>query len=181
MSYIDLPNKEDLQGVPREMVEDSENRWGYIPNIVRAYSLAPNIMEAEEIWSRTVMREGILDRKLKEEIATVVSSTNEVDYCASSHAHAIALAGGTEDEAKQCKLLDFDKFNQAERAAFEFAHKATVDYKSINQEDMDKLKAHYTNQEIIEITTVIQQFMGYNCFVTILGLELEDANPMRTV
>ena len=181
MSYIKLPEKEDLTGRPLEVYEDTLKRWGYMPNISRAYVLAPEIMEAEDVWSKGVMYKGFLPRRLKEAIATVVSSTNKCNYCASSHALAYTIAGGDSEDAKACKLLHFDNFDDRERAALEFTYKATSDAKSITQKDIDILREHYSDPEIVEISVVIQQFMGYNWFVTILGLELEEANTMGDV
>ncbi len=181
MSYLDLPNKEDLTGKAREVFEDTEKRWGYMPNISRAYCLAPEAMEAEDFWSKGVMYRGFLPRTLKEAIATTVSATNSCNYCASSHAHAYTIAGGTDEDGAACKTLDFSPFSEKEQVALRFARKATVDAKSITQEDINKLKEHYTQGEIVEIAVVIQQFMGYNWFVTILGLELEEGNKMKDI
>lgn len=178
MSFIKLPEKSELSGKTLELIEETEKRWGYIPNISRAYSLAPHIMEAENIWSGNVIYKGLLPRKLKEAIATVVSATNDCDYCASSHAHAYTLAGGDVEQARSCKSLDFHNFDAKERTALEFTRKAAGNPKSVKQEDIDGLQQHFSTPEIIEIATVIQQFMGYNWFVTMLGLELEEANPM---
>lgn len=178
MSFIKLPEKSELSGKALELIEETEKRWGYIPNISRAYSLAPHILEAEDIWSGNVIYKGLLPRKLKEAIATTVSAINDCDYCASSHAHAYTIAGGEAEQANSCKSLDFHNFDANEKAALEFTLKATGNPKSVTQEDIDTLLQYFSNPEIIEIVTVIQQFMGYNWFVSILGLELDEANPM---
>ena len=181
MSYIKLPDKNNLNGEARKIWEDAEKRWGYIPNIQRTYALAPEVMKAEDRWSKGVMYKGYLPRKLKEAIATVVSAVNNCNYCASSHAVAITIAGGVETEAIACKMLDFSKWNEKDRAALEFAKKATINAGSITRTDIERLQKIYTDGEIVEIATVIQQFMGYNWFVTIFGLELEETNFMKDI
>ena len=178
MSYFNLPTKDNLTGSAKELLEDAEHRWGYSSNIVRAYALAPKVMEAEDVWSKGVMYTGFLPRELKEAIATTVSITNDCYYCANSHAYALTLAGGETKEAIACKQLDFNSFGESEQAALKFTQKAVKDPKSISQEDINQLKEYYSEGEIVEIVTVIQQFMGYNWFVTILGLKLEPQNPM---
>jgi uncharacterized peroxidase-related enzyme len=181
MSYIQLPGPDDVKGEVKEVFDDTVNRWGYMPNISRAYCLAPEVMKAEDVWSKGVMYKGFLPRSLKEAIATAVSATNTCNYCASSHAHAYTIAGGDAEHGKACKLLDFSGFEEKERVVLEFTQKATRDAKSIKKEDIEKLQQFYSDGEIVEISAVIQQFMGYNWFVTILGLEIEDSNPMRSV
>ncbi len=178
MSYINLPEKDDLEGEVRAIFEDTTNRWGYMPNVSRAYCLAPEVLKAEDVWSKGVMYKGFLPRTLKEAIATVVSRTNNCNYCASSHAHAYTIAGGTEEEAIGCKTLQFDDFTESEQAALRFAQKSTANPASIQQTDIDAMRQFYTDGEIVEISAVIQQFMGYNWFVTILGLQLEEKNTM---
>jgi len=178
MSYLNLPTKNDLHGTARDLLVDAENRWGYTPNIVRAYALAPKVMVAEDVWSKGVMYDGFLPRELKEAIATVVSTTNDCSYCANSHAHAMTLAGGDTNDAIACKQVNLSEFKEKDRVALEFTQRAVKDPKSIQQEDIDALKEYYSEGEIVEISTVIQQFMGYNWFVTILGLKLEVENPM---
>ena len=177
MSYLKLANKSDLSGRTLQLMEEAEQRWGYIGSIVRAYALAPNVMEAEDVWTKGVMHSGFLPRKLKEAIATVVSVTNKCDYCAGSHALAYTIAGGDMNEAAHCKTLDLSDFTVSERAALLFAQKSTANPKSIQQTDINTLREHYTDGEIVEISTVIQMFMGYNWFVTIMGLQLEQENP----
>lgn len=126
-----------------------------------------------------IMYDGLLPRTLKEGIATVVSRTNECSYCANSHANAYTISGGKEEDAEACMLLNFSEFNENEKAALRFAHKATLDKNSIKQKDIDLLKEYFSDSEIVEISVVVQQFMGYNSFVTMLGLELEDTNPFK--
>ncbi len=179
MSYLKLPELKDLQGEVRELAEDAVNRWSYFPNIERAYALAPEVMKAEDVWSKGVMYHGFLPRSLKEAIATVVSSTNECQYCASIHAYANTITGTDTEKATSCSHFDFSKYSSREQLALEFTRKATSDPKSIIKEDIERLKQEYNEGEIVEICAVIQQFMGYNWFVTILGLQVEKENPIK--
>ena len=179
MAFIPLPNPSELTGIAKELMDDVIARWGYASNLVRAYSYSPKIMEVEDIWSKGVMYEGTLPRAIKEAIATVVSATNEVNYCSSSHAHAYKLAGGDEALGAACRRLEFSDFPKSEQAVLRFAQKATQDAKSITQSDHDELLEYYSPAQIVEIGVVIQQFMGYNAFVTIMGIELEAENPFR--
>ena len=179
MSYLKLPELSDLKGEVKEIAEDAVKRWGYLPNLVKTYSLATEVIKCEDVWSKGVMYKGFLERELKEAIATVVSSVNECNYCASSHAYADTLAGAKKEDALACIHLDFSEYDERKRAALEFTRKAAGKPKSIKKSDIDALKDYYNDGEIVEIAAVIQQFMGYNWFVTILGLELEKENPIR--
>lgn len=176
MSYLSLPTEDDLDEQSARMIREAVDRWGYAPNIVRAYALAPEVLAAEDVWSHGVMKKGFLPRRLKEAIATVVSRTNQCRYCATSHSYAYKIAGGDESDAAAILNQGDAALPEAERSALHFAEKATRDCFSIGREDIRELQNHYSDGEIVEICAVIQQFMGYNWFVTMLGLELEDGN-----
>jgi uncharacterized peroxidase-related enzyme len=126
------------------------------------------------------MKIGFLPRRLKEAIATVVSRTNTCRYCATAHSLAYKIAGGEEADAAALLNEGDAPLPESERAALRFAEKATRDCKSIRKADIEALQQYYTDGEIVEICTVIQQFMGYNWFVTMLGLEVEPENAGRS-
>jgi uncharacterized peroxidase-related enzyme len=176
MSYLTLPTEDTVDAQSAQLLRESVGRWGYAPNIVRAYALAPEVLAAEDVWSHGVMKKGFLPRRLKEAVATVVSRTNQCRYCAISHSYAYAIAGGAETEAAAILNEGDADLPDAERAALQFARKATEDCHNISRDDIEALKQYYSDGEIVEICAVIQQFMGYNWFVTLLGLEVEDKN-----
>jgi uncharacterized peroxidase-related enzyme len=167
----------DLEGLGRRLLEESRERWGFYPNIVRAYALAPEVLAAEDVWSHGVMKQGFLPRRLKEAIATTVSRENRCAYCATAHAYAYTIAGGTQHDAEAMLSDEPTLLSESETVALEFARKAVHDPKSIMQADIELLRTYYSDGEIVEIAAVIQQFMGYNWFVTVLGLEVEEGNP----
>lgn len=179
MSYLELPTEDQLDERSARLLREAVDRWGYVPNIVRAYALAPEVLAAEDIWSHGVMKKGFLPRRLKEAVATVVSRTNQCRYCATSHSYAYAIAGGDEAEAAAILNEGDAALPEAERAALRFAQKATENCHAIGRDDIDELKKYYSDGEMVEICAVIQQFMGYNWFVTILGLEPEEGNRGR--
>jgi len=179
MSFLELPEMNQLEGQAARMVKESHDRWGFYPNIVRAYALAPEVLAAEDVWSHGVMKKGFLPRRLKEAIATTVSRTNACTYCATAHAYAYTIAGGQQEEAEAILYGREVNLPDSEVAALKFAEKATRDPNSITREDMDALREFFQPGEIVEIAAVVQQFMGYNWFVTIMGLEVEDDNPAK--
>lgn len=179
MSYLQLPTEETVDEQSANLIREAVDRWGFAPNIVRAYALAPEVLKAEDVWSHGVMKKGFLPRRLKEAIATVVSRANSCRYCATAHSFAYSIAGGEEADAASILNEGWAALPEAEKAALAFAKKATENCHAITREDIDGLKQHYSAGEIVEICAVIQQFMGYNWFVTMLGLEVEEENPAR--
>lgn len=181
MAFLPLADATTATGRPRQVLVETERKWGFVPNIVRALALRPELLEAEDRWTQALMHTGTLPRVLKEAVATTVSAVNSCDYCATSHAY-MATANGADDRVVgACRALRFDGLSEAERVALEFARKAATDMASVSQVDVDRLRKHYRPDQIVELAAVIASFMMYNTFVTVLGLELEDFYASKTL
>lgn len=173
MAFVPLARVEDAPPGSRDVLAFTERKWGYVPNIVAALALRPELLDAEDQWTKALMLSGELPRSLKEAVATTVSATNDCNYCATSHAYAAEQAGAAKELREACVALRFDGLPEAERAALDFARKAAADMRSITQHDVDALRKHFTPAQVVELAAVIGSFMMYNTFVTVLGLELE--------
>lgn len=173
MAFVELPDPARATGRVREVFDATAARWGYVPNIVRALALRPDVLEAEDAWSRAVMYEGTLPRALKEAVATTVSVVNGSQYCATSHAYQAGRVDAADATLDACRRLDFGGLPEAERVALEFARKAARDMNAIGPADVSALRKHYAPEQVVELAAVIGSFMMYNTFVTVLGLELE--------
>ncbi|MCA1814577.1 MAG: carboxymuconolactone decarboxylase family protein, partial [Halobacteriales archaeon] len=86
MAFLSLPDERTAPEPMRPLLAATAKRWGFVPNIVRAFALRPELAQAEDVWSQALMYHGALPRPLKEAIATTVSTVNDCAYCATSHA-----------------------------------------------------------------------------------------------
>lgn len=173
MAYLDLAV--DYSSETAQLLEATEQKWGYIPDIVQAFALHPPMLEAEDHWTTTLMHEGLLDRGLKEAVATTVSSVNECAYCATSHAYQALQHGVTRETVQACRSLDFTQWegSPADEAAIAFARKAAGDIHSVDKTDIDGLQEHFSPTEIVELVLVVASYELYNTFATVLGLDVE--------
>ena len=89
MSYI--PNEGfDEKGFP--LFADINNAFGFIPNLFRAQTLRPDLIEAQVGLVNTVLiKEGALSRKQKEYIFLVCSAANLSTYCVTAHCEIVRL------------------------------------------------------------------------------------------
>src|SRR5271169_1203541 len=68
-----------------------------IPGILRCFSSCPEMLKIIiQLGSTLVFSEGVLGRRMKEMIATYVSSLNDCPYCPDSHAASLCTQGGDE-------------------------------------------------------------------------------------
>jgi alkylhydroperoxidase family enzyme len=92
-----------------------------------------------------------LDYPFKTMLFWIVSRTNNCQYCLGHQEQKLAAAGFSED---QIAALDFDweRFTPAHQAAFGYARKLTYEPHKIGDADIEKLREHYTDLQIHEMT-----------------------------
>ena len=81
----------------------------------------------------------------------IVARTNNCQYCLGHQEQKLSAAGMTEE---QIAALDFDwkRFTPAEQAAFAYARKITYSPHQLTDADIDALRKHYTDAQILEMT-----------------------------
>lgn len=91
-----------------------------------------------------------LDNKFKVQLFWIVSRSNNCQYCLGHQESKLLNAGMTEDEIA---ALDGDwaEFGPAERAAYAFARKFTFEPHTITDADVDNLRKHYRDLQIVEM------------------------------
>lgn len=91
-----------------------------------------------------------LDYAFKVQLFWIVSRTNNCQYCLGHQESKLLNAGMTEDEIA---LLDGDwsSHTPAQRTAYTFARKFTYEPHKLNDADIDGLRKHYTDKQILEM------------------------------
>ncbi len=81
----------------------------------------------------------------------IVARTNNCQYCLGHQEQKLSAAGMTEE---QIASLDFDwkRFTPAEQAAFAYARKITYSPHQLTAADIEALRPHYTDAQILEMT-----------------------------
>ena len=117
---------------------------------------------------------GRVTSSLKRMIAWVSSNATGCRYC---QAHAIRAAEryGAESE-KLDNIWDYkthEAFNDAERAALDFALAASQIPNSVDKDLEDRLKTYWNDGEVVEILGVISLFGFLNRWNDTMGTSLE--------
>jgi alkylhydroperoxidase family enzyme len=64
-----------------------------------------------------------------------------------------------------------DAFNKAEQLALEYADRLATDHHNMNDDFFERLKSHYSDEQILELGMMIGQFIGFGRMLTVLDLE----------
>jgi uncharacterized peroxidase-related enzyme len=130
-----------------------QKSFGFIPNIFRAQTLQPDVLEAEaEAVGKVLLTEDVLTRVQKESILLVVSAANLNSYCVAVHCDMLRGLGMSSEESDQI-AVDHNQSNltQADRALLDFALKLGVRPAQFGREDIDWLRGQgFTEVQVLE-------------------------------
>src|ERR1700733_12118927 len=114
-----------------------------------------------------------LDRKLYELIYLCVSFINGCHYCQQHHLASSKRVGLTREDWKALKDGSYAGFSEKEQTALAYAEKLTRTPNAIMDADVEKLKKHFSDAEIVDLHLLVGLVNLTNRFTDPLGLEVE--------
>jgi uncharacterized peroxidase-related enzyme len=156
--------------------------FGYVPNLFRAQTLRPDIVETETGLVGSILTcEGALSRRQKECIMLVVSAANLSSYCVGAHREMLRRLGFT-DIDPDALVADHRSAGipETDKALLDFAETLTRRPDRISREDIDLLRGHgFGDLQILEAVQVVALATFLNCLAAGLGAvpdEIRKAN-----
>jgi uncharacterized peroxidase-related enzyme len=137
--------------------------FGFIPNLFRAQTLRPDLIEAEAALAGAILlKEGALSRARKEYVFLVCSAANLSTYCVTAHCEIIRSLGLKGPEPEQIAVDHHETDLPAtDKALLDFVLKLTRHGKRVGQADVDALRAQgFTDPQILEaiVVTALAKF-----------------------
>lgn len=170
------PLSPDHDKKTKELAEFFNETLGFCPNSVLTMQIRPEIARSFINLNKAVMaNQGRVTSALKRLIAWVSSNATGCRYC---QAHAIRAAeryGATNEQLEH--IWDYKThpaFNEAERAALDFALAASVIPNQVNDTIQKHLHEHWNEGEIVEMLGVISLFGYLNRWNDSMGTTLEE-------
>lgn len=143
VSALGVPPVEELPEDLRGVFSRCEEKIGFVPNVLRAYSLDAGKFRAfRGMFNDLMLGESPLSPLEREMIAVVVSSANHCHYCLVAHGAAVReLSGDPELGDTLCFNYRQAELSPRLRAMLDFVHKLTTTPDQTGAEDRDKLAA----------------------------------------
>ena len=164
MSYI---REGALDETNYPLFAEIKKRFGFIPNLYRAQTMRPDLIEASaQLVHAVLIKENALPRKQKEYIFLVCSAANLSTYCVTAHCEMIRMLGIEGPEPEQI-AVDYMATNLpvTTKALLNFATKLNTEPTKISSADVDALRTYgYTDEQIHE-TVVLVALAKYANFV----------------
>ena len=170
-----LPLRDSNDPVFQNLISFFNETLGFCPNSVLTMYHRPEIAYAFINLNKAVMEnKGRVTSSLKRLIGYISSHAAGCAYC---QAHTIRAAERYGADAVQLEhIWDYqihESFNDAERAALDFALSSSVIPNAVDDVIADKLREHWSEGEIVEILGVIALFGFLNRWNDSMGTQLE--------
>lgn len=181
MSRLSPLSMDQIDADTREMIENAEALMGFVPNDALVMARHPALTKAMWGLVAAVYGPGEVDNGLKRLIGEAASKAAGCFYCSAHAAHGAKEQGVAQDKIDAVwSFEDSPLFDDAERAAINLAMKAGVVPNETTDADFERLKRHFSDNQITEIVAVIAMFGFLNRWNSTLGTALEPV-PMATV
>lgn len=159
----------------QKLIEFFNETLGFCPNSVKTMHHRPRIAYAFIELNKAVMEnKGRVTSALKRLIGYISSDAAGCRYC---QAHTIRAAERYDAPQQQLEnIWDYKtdtSFNDAERAALDFALAASVIPNAVDDAVANNLQTHWNEGEIVEILGVIALFGYLNRWNDSMGTEME--------
>lgn len=175
MARIKTIAREEL-GEFAETFARVEAASGFVPNSLLTMAHRPRLLAAFLPLAFEVLAgETSLPTGLRNLVANVASRAAGCQYCIAHTADASAQAG-VEDQ-KIAAAFDYETsplFSAAERAALNLAQCAASVPNLVGDEDFERARAHFSDEQLTEIMGVIALFGFLNRWNDSIATELED-------
>ena len=154
--------------------DESRGLWerGGLPaQMIQAMCLRPEILRAFGGFGDCVYPGGLLSRSEKEYVIIAASKQNQCQFCTNSHVELVQMIGMTGDAL--AAVDDLDSRTPRERLAIEYTRAAMKDSNRVPEEMFKKLKATFSEAELVELTFLIGFINMLNMFNNCLQVRYE--------
>ena len=179
MSRISIKSKADLPAALQPLW-DRMTTYGAFENQAGVLAHRPPIFD--HVWSMLVelADEGVLKKRHLELALVSVSLLNQCTYCVSHHAPKLAVQGVSEEGA--ARLLDYKdhpELDDLDKLVVEYSIAVTNNWNRTRDELFTRLKQHFSEAQIVELTWRIALCGAFNRFNDILQFDIEQGVPVR--
>lgn len=188
MALLDYVTEEDASGAARDYYERRSGQSGSpgryddirdekgrsLYNELRLNN--PEVVAAQDEYSRRLLRSGIVDENLYEIVMVAVAQANECDYCAGSHRENLDLLLEMDEKViASVAEGNFDSLPERERIVAEFASRCIEDPHRVSEADIDGLRdVGFDDADVIQLLALVGQCNTANLFVDALNAHPAD-------
>ena len=155
---LPVPDPSELDEDLRGLFDKCTEKLGFVPNVLRAYSLRQKKLRTfTQFYNELMLGDSGLSKLEREMIAVTVSSANHCYYCLVAHGQAVRrLSGDPELGEMLTRNYRVAPLEPRQRAMLDFAWKLTVEPWAVGEPDREALRAvGFTAEDIFDIADTV--------------------------
>ncbi|MEM9100352.1 MAG: carboxymuconolactone decarboxylase family protein [Pseudomonadota bacterium] len=165
---------EEISGKAREVYDRAES-YGPFASLVGVMANRPPILEHVFGLLLDLKVEGVLPARYLELALVTVSKLNECTFCVSSHTPRLNASGiSTEAAENILNYAEIEEFDATDKLVVEYAIAVTQDFHRVRDSMMARLRTHFDEPQIVELTWRIALCGAFNRFNDVLQTEVDE-------
>ena len=161
---------DELKGIYTKFSSD----YGPFANQVKVFAHRPPALKHIMGMLLELADDALLPKRYLEIALVVVSKLNECDYCVTHHAPQLVGEGFSSETADRILESDCPGLSQVERLVRDYSIQVTQNANRVTESTHAKLREHFSEAQIVELTLRIALCGFFNRFNDAMGIETED-------
>jgi alkylhydroperoxidase family enzyme len=138
----------------------------------RVFGLRPEMASTVTDMIDTVYHRSVLSAAEQEVARMRVAQLNDCSACSTARAQSVIDAGVPEDAYGHLdEWRTWPGYTERQRLAIEYAERFTVDHHAIDDEFFDRLRASYSDEEILDLTLCLAIWLGLGRTLAVLQVD----------
>jgi len=173
MAFIETPSGHRFPWYVRLFLWNQKRRYGAVLEPARLWGRTPRVFAALALlYGALDRRSSPLEKTLRSLVTVRVSQINWCAFCVDINSATVLQRGV--DQEKLDELSEFEtseRFSEREKAALAYAEAVTYSDAQATGRHFDRLRVHFTDDAIIELTALIAFQNLSSKFNAALGVE----------
>jgi len=138
--------------------------------LYQVWALSPELGSAVGALSAAVYGERLVEPRVREVARMRIAHINGCNVCQEWRFPEMADRGVTEELYAHVDDPDAGDYSTAERLAIEYADKFALDHRSLDDAFFERMRAEFSDAEIVELTAMIGNWLAFGRFQAVLDI-----------
>ncbi len=171
LAGLEIDNTHELYGI----LQMAKKSIGFELNDGNIMAHTPKIAKAFLGLTMAILEQGSLSPEFKRMIGFMTSLAGACEYCQSHTAFSSQKYGVSQEKLNAIWEFETSElFTEKERAAYRVALKSSMVPNQVDDEDFKKLKQHFSDEEIVELVSVISFYAFLNRYNATFNTQIEE-------
>jgi len=164
---VHLVTDDEVKDQAKALFEQMKKTTGKVPKWMRVMANCEDVLIGFFTMFKAIMDDAPVNKLLKWRIALKISDLNKCEFCVSIAKQQLKTFSLSDEEIEN---IESQNLSDKEKIALEYAVASTEHAYNIDSKVMEKMKKHYTDEQIVEISSVVGLFNFINRFNDSLGV-----------